>query len=109
VTVKGKKHIPLSVSRRALSYVGLAALFFAMSFTKLFFVHHFFSRGPPAMAESTDDWAGMVAKLLDDHQQLSTLAQNSLAFSGNFSVEKIAEKVLTLYRRVIVLHQSKNS
>ena len=109
MTVKGKKHIPLSVSRRALSYVGLAVLFFAMSLTTLFFVHHFFSRGPPAMAESADDWVGIVVELLDDHQQLSILSENSLAFAGNYSVEKITAKFLTLYRRVIVLHQLEKS
>lgn len=43
--VKGIHHIPLSVSRRVLSYFGLAVLFFTMSFTTLFFVHHFFSEG----------------------------------------------------------------
>ena len=58
------------------------------------------------VAESTDDWAGMVAKLLDGHQQLSILSENCLEFAGNYSVEKIPEKVSSLYRRIRVLHQS---
>jgi 1,2-diacylglycerol 3-alpha-glucosyltransferase len=61
------------------------------------------------VAESTDDWAGMIVKLLDDHQQLSILSKNSRAFAGDYSVEKIAEKVLALYRRVMVLYRSKTA
>lgn len=60
------------------------------------------------VAESTEEWAGVVARLLEDREQLSRLSENSLAFAGNYSVEKITERVLNLYRRVLVLHQSKN-
>ncbi len=60
------------------------------------------------VAESTDNWAEMVANLIDDGQELSELSRNSLAYAENYSVEKITEKVSGLYRRVIVLHQSKN-
>ena len=39
------QHMPLHVSKRVLGYFGLAALFFALSFTTITFVHHFFSEG----------------------------------------------------------------
>ena len=37
--------VPLHVFRRALSYFGLAGLFFLLSFTTLYFVHRYFSTG----------------------------------------------------------------
>jgi uncharacterized protein (TIRG00374 family) len=43
--IKGLQHIPLHVSRRVMSYFGLAALFFTLSFTTVYFVHHYFSGG----------------------------------------------------------------
>lgn len=39
------QHVPLQISRRVLGYFGLTALFFALSFTTLYFVHHYFSEG----------------------------------------------------------------
>jgi len=48
-----------------------------------------------------------VATLLSDRRRLSALSENSRAFAEDFSEEKIAEKVLRLYRRVIVLGKSK--
>ena len=39
------QHIPLHVSRRILGYFGMAGLFFALSFTTIYFVHHFFAGG----------------------------------------------------------------
>ncbi|WP_155312891.1 lysylphosphatidylglycerol synthase transmembrane domain-containing protein [Desulfosarcina ovata] len=44
-TVKSIQLIPFAISRRVLSYFGLAGLFFSMSFATLFFVHHYFSGG----------------------------------------------------------------
>jgi 1,2-diacylglycerol 3-alpha-glucosyltransferase len=49
-----------------------------------------------------------VASLLADRQRLSFLSKNSRAFAETYFEEKIAEKVLRLYRRVIVLGKSKN-
>jgi hypothetical protein len=43
--IKGLQHIPLHVARKVTAYFGLAALFFALSFTTLYFVHHYFSAG----------------------------------------------------------------
>jgi 1,2-diacylglycerol 3-alpha-glucosyltransferase len=60
------------------------------------------------VAESTDNWAETVAALLDDGQRLSVLSENSRAFAENYSVERITEKILRLYRRVVVIGQSKN-
>jgi glycosyltransferase 2 family protein len=45
VMVKRTQPVSLSVSRRVLSYFGLAGLFFVMSFATLFFIHHYFSQG----------------------------------------------------------------
>ncbi len=39
------QHVPLHVSRRVLGYFGLAVLFFALSFTTIYFVHRIFSEG----------------------------------------------------------------
>ena len=39
------EHIPLHVSRKVMGYFGLAVLFFALSFTTLYFVHYYFSGG----------------------------------------------------------------
>jgi glycosyltransferase involved in cell wall biosynthesis len=59
--------------------------------------------------ESTDSWAEAVIKLLSDSKRLSILSENSRLFAENYSLEKITEKVLKLYRRVIVLGKSKIS
>ncbi len=59
------------------------------------------------VAESTDNWARAVANLLSDRQRLSVLSENSRAFAEGYSEEKIAEKVLRLYQRVVVLGKSK--
>ncbi|MDA3903309.1 MAG: glycosyltransferase [Desulfuromusa sp.] len=56
------------------------------------------------VAESTEEWAETVAKLLADPQQLSTLSGNSKTFAQDYSVETITEKVSKLYQRVIVLN-----
>jgi len=61
------------------------------------------------VAESSDNWAGAVINLLSDSKQLSVLSENSRLFAENYSVEKITEKVLKLYRRVIVLGKSANA
>lgn len=60
------------------------------------------------VAESTDCWAETVASLLENGKQLSILSENSRLFAEDFSVERVTEKVLTLYRRVVVLNQSDN-
>jgi len=60
------------------------------------------------VAESTDNWAEAVINLLTDSQRLPALSENSRAFAENYSEEKITEKVLRLYRRVVVLGKSKN-
>jgi glycosyltransferase involved in cell wall biosynthesis len=59
------------------------------------------------VAESTESWAKAVATLLTDRQRLSALSENSRVFAEDYSEEKIAEKVLRLYRRVVVLGKSK--
>ena len=38
-------HVPVSVSRRVSGYLGLAGLFFLLSFTTIYFVHRIFSEG----------------------------------------------------------------
>jgi len=43
--IKGLQYIPLHVARKVTGYFWLAALFFALSFTTLYFVHHYFSAG----------------------------------------------------------------
>ncbi|MEJ2655806.1 MAG: glycosyltransferase [Desulfobacterales bacterium] len=58
------------------------------------------------VAESTDSWAETIAALLDDGKRLSVLSENSRAFAGNYSVERMTEKILRLYRRVVVVGQS---
>lgn len=59
------------------------------------------------VAESTDSWAEAVTDLLADRKQLSVLSENSRLFAEGYSMEKITEKVLRLYRRAIVLGKSK--
>jgi glycosyltransferase involved in cell wall biosynthesis len=58
------------------------------------------------VAESTESWAKAVAALLTDRQLLSVLSKNSLVFAEDYSEEKIAEKVLRLYRRVVIIRKS---
>jgi len=60
------------------------------------------------VAESTHSWAKAVINMLTDSQQLSAMSQNSLSFAENYSEENITEKVLKLYRRVVILGKSKN-
>ncbi|MEJ2641247.1 MAG: hypothetical protein P8010_16905, partial [Desulfosarcinaceae bacterium] len=65
--VKETPHIPLLPSRRFLSYLGLAALFFTISFTTLFLVHHFFSEGQmriPSRLLSVNVIGGLVVLLV---------------------------------------------
>ncbi|HDY75951.1 MAG TPA: glycosyltransferase [Candidatus Marinimicrobia bacterium] len=59
--------------------------------------------------ESTVSWAEAVANLLEDDQRLSVLSQNSLKFAQNYSMEKIADNVLKLYQRVVILAKSKKN
>jgi len=59
------------------------------------------------VSESTLSWAKAVATLLTDRRRLSALSKNSRAYAEDFSEEKIAAKVLKLYRRVVVLGKSK--
>jgi glycosyltransferase involved in cell wall biosynthesis len=60
------------------------------------------------VAESTDSWAEAVARLLEDDELRSALAGNGRAFAGGFSAQKMAERVLRLYRRAVVLGRSKS-
>lgn len=60
------------------------------------------------VAESTDAWAETVATLLSDSEKLAVLSENSRVFAENYSMEMITERMLKLYRRVIVLYKSKN-
>lgn len=39
------QHVPLYISKRVLGYFALAGLFFVLSFTTIYFVHHYFSGG----------------------------------------------------------------
>ncbi len=59
--------------------------------------------------ESTESWANAVVTLLEDQELLSVLSQNSRIFAEEYSEEKIVEKVLRLYHRVLVLNTSENS
>jgi 1,2-diacylglycerol 3-alpha-glucosyltransferase len=59
------------------------------------------------VAESTESWSKAVAALLTNRRQLSVLSQNSRVFAEDYSEEKIAEKVLNLYWRVVILGKSK--
>jgi len=45
MVIQRLQHIPLHVSRKAIGYFGLAGLFFTLSFTTVYFVHHYFSGG----------------------------------------------------------------
>ncbi len=58
-------------------------------------------------AESTESWSKAVSALLTNRRQLAGLSKNSRLFAEDYSEEKIAEKVLKLYRRVVVLGKSK--
>jgi glycosyltransferase involved in cell wall biosynthesis len=60
------------------------------------------------VAESTLNWAKAVVTLLTDRQRLSALSENSRAFAKDFSEERIAARVLRLYRRVVILRKSKS-
>ncbi|MBM9519098.1 glycosyltransferase [Desulforhopalus vacuolatus] len=60
------------------------------------------------VAESTDAWAETVVTLLADSEKLAVLSENSRVFAETYSMERITERVLTFYRRVIVLGKSKN-
>jgi glycosyltransferase involved in cell wall biosynthesis len=57
--------------------------------------------------ESTESWSKAVATLLTDRYKLSVLTENSRVFAEDYSEERIAEKVLKLYQRVVVLGRSK--
>jgi glycosyltransferase involved in cell wall biosynthesis len=59
------------------------------------------------VTESTKSWAKAVATLLTDRRRLSVLSENSRVFAEDFYEEKIAEKILKLYRRVVILGKSK--
>ncbi|MDA3790415.1 MAG: glycosyltransferase [Desulfobacula sp.] len=58
--------------------------------------------------ESTDSWAKAVVALLENDQLLLILSENCRPFAENYSVEKMTDKILKLYRRVVVLGKSKN-
>jgi len=53
--------------------------------------------------ESTDIWALTIVRLLQDRARLETLAANCRKFARKYSEKRIAEKVLNLYERVIVM------
>ncbi|WP_028582640.1 glycosyltransferase [Desulfogranum japonicum] len=55
------------------------------------------------VAESTESWSKAVATLVLDSKKLSQLSENSMVFASDYAEEKIAEQVIKLYRRVIVL------
>ena len=57
--------------------------------------------------ESTESWAKSVENLLEDHQRPSILSENSRSFAEDYSEEKIAKKVLRIYRRVIFIGKYK--
>ncbi len=59
------------------------------------------------VAESTESWAKAVAALVTDRRRLAVLSENSRVFAEDYSEEKIAEKVLKLYGRVVVIAKSK--
>jgi glycosyltransferase 2 family protein len=63
MTKTGWQHIPLQVSRKVTGYFGLAVLFFALSFTSVYFLHRSFSeerlRIPPGMLST-----GVISSLL---------------------------------------------
>ncbi len=61
------------------------------------------------VAESTDSWARAVSELLADEKRLELLAGNSREFVKDYSIEKMAEKVLELYRRVVIVGKSRNA
>ena len=60
------EHIPLHVSRKVMGYFGLAALFFALSFTTLYFDQHYFSAGRLRIPSNllSPDVVGILAILL---------------------------------------------
>lgn len=60
-----------------------------------------------SVAESTDIWAEKITALLHDDELLSQLSANSRTFAENYSMEKITARVAKLYRRIIVIAQSK--
>lgn len=59
------------------------------------------------VAESTESWSKAVATLLRDRVMLSVLSENSRVFAEDYAEENIAEQVLKLYRRVVVLGKSR--
>ncbi len=61
-----------------------------------------------AVAESTDTWALKIIQIMEDNRLLSIMSVNSRKFAEKYSVDKITEKVLKLYRRVLVIAQSKS-
>jgi uncharacterized protein (TIRG00374 family) len=64
--IKGLHYIPLHVARKVTGYFWAAALFFALSFTTLYFVHHYFSAGRLRIPSSllTANVIGILAILL---------------------------------------------
>lgn len=58
--------------------------------------------------ESTESWAKGVSALLENRKLLSVMSQNSITFADAYSEDKIAERVLKLYQRMIILGKSKN-
>jgi len=62
-----------------------------------------------AVAESTDTWASKIIQVMENNRLLSAMSANSRKFSDKYSVEKITDRVLKLYRRVLVIAQSKSS
>jgi uncharacterized protein (TIRG00374 family) len=60
------QHIPLHVSRKVTGYFGLAVLFFALSFTTLYFVQYYFSAGRLRIPSNllSADVIGILAILL---------------------------------------------
>ncbi len=60
------------------------------------------------VAESTDSWAEAVARLAQDDRMRTELAENGRRFAAGYSVQNMAERVLRLYRRTVVLGRSKN-
>ncbi len=56
--------------------------------------------------ESTEIWSSTVVKLLKKTDRLRQMSANCRKYALKFSEEKITEKVLSLYARVLLLHKS---
>lgn len=58
--------------------------------------------------ENVENWADSIALLLENRELMDTLSGNSREFAQRYSGDKIAEKVLQLYRRTLLGNDSVN-